>query len=313
MTPTFPAPMIRRMRIAILGAGGVGGYYGAKLTQAGHDVTLLARGEHLDAIRKNGIVIKDHDSTFTVPVKATDRPDDLRGADWAMLAVKSYSVAELADVIVMLAKSGTAIVPALNGVTTAENLEAAGVPRAQILGGTTIMNAHKIAAGMIERLSNRERFAVGELDGTMSERVEAIAAAMRSAGDEAVATREIVLELWQKFNMLCACAAACGMARSDLGAIRDTELGRLLIDRAVREIAAVARALRVPIPATQEEDALARIAALPATLKPSFVLDVERGGPTELDVLSGAVSRFGRQTGVPTPVHDTAAAVLGTL
>ncbi|HJP84616.1 MAG TPA: 2-dehydropantoate 2-reductase [Gemmatimonadaceae bacterium] len=298
------------MRIAIIGAGGVGGYYGAKLTEAGHDVTLLARGAHLDAIRKNGMVIKDHDKTFSVPVKATDRPQDLRGAEWAMLAVKSYSVAELADVLVMLARNGTAIVPALNGVTAAEHLETLGVPRDQILGGTTIMNAHKIAPGVIERLSNRERFAVGELDGSISARAESIAEAMRSAGDEAVATREIVLELWMKFNMLCACAAACGMARSELGPIRDTELGRLLIDRAVREIAAVARAMRVPIPSTQEEDALARIAALPATLKPSFVLDVERGGPTELDVLSGAVSRFGRQTGVPTPVHDTATAVL---
>ena len=299
------------MRIAIIGAGGVGGYYAAKLTQPGHDVTLLARGEHLEAIQKNGIVIRDHDTTFSVPVSATDQSQDLRGAEWAMLAVKSYSLAELADVMVMLARDGTAIVPALNGVTIAETLEALGVPRAQILGGTTIMNAHKIAPGVIERLSKRERFAVGELDGTMSKRAESIAAAMRSAGDEAVATTEIVLELWQKFNMLCACAAACGMARSDLGTIRDTELGRLLIDRAVREIAAVARAMHVPIPANQEEEALARIAALPATLKPSFVLDVERGGPTELDVLSGAVSRFGRQTGVPTPVHDTAAAVLG--
>jgi len=280
------------------------------MTQAGHELTLLERGEHLEAILKNGMVIKDHDTTFSVPVTATNRPDDLLGAEWAMLAVKSYSVAELADTIVMLAKNGTAIVPALNGVTTAETLEALGVPRAQILGGTTIMNAHKVAPGVIERLSKKERFAVGELDGTMSARGEAIAAAMRSAGDEAVATKEIVLELWQKFNMLCACAAACGMARSNLGAVRDTELGRLLIDRAVREIAAVARAMHVPIPVDQEAEALAKIAALPATLKPSFVLDIERGGPTELDVLSGAVSRFGKQTGVPTPVHDTAAAVL---
>ena len=301
------------MRIAIIGAGGVGGYYAAKLAQAGHDVTLLARGDHLDAIRQNGMVIKDHDRTFAVPVNATDRAEDLRGSEWTMLAVKSYSVAELGDVLVTLARAGTAIVPTLNCVTAAEDLEALGVPRAQILGGTTIMNAHKIAPGVIERLSKRERFAVGELDGTMSTRAEAIAAAMRSAGDDAVATREIVLELWMKFNMLCACAAACGMARSDLGAIRDTELGRLLIERAVREIAAVARAMRIPIPSNQEEEAMARIAALPASLKPSFVLDVERGGPTELDVLSGAVSRFGKKTGVPTPIHDTAAAVLRTL
>jgi len=298
------------MRIAIIGAGGVGGYYAALLARGGHEVTLLARGDHLRAIRQDGIVIKDHGATFSVPVNATDRADDLRGADWAMLAVKSYSVAELAGVIAMLARDGVAIVPILNGVTTARNLEAAGVPRAQILGATTVMNAHKTAPGVIERLSQKERFVVGELDGTMSTRAEAIATAMQSTGGESLATPEIVLELWQKFTMLCACAAACGMARSELGAIRDTELGRLLIERAVHEIAAVARAMHVPIPPTQEADALARIAAMPATLKPSFVVDLERGGPTELDVLSGAVSRFGKETGVPTPVHDTAAAVL---
>jgi len=301
-----------RQRIAIIGAGGVGGYYGARLAQAGHDVTLLARGEHLDAIRENGMVIKDHDGTFTIPVNATDRAEDLRGADWAMLAVKSYSVREVADVVAMLAKAGTTIVPPLNGVTTAENLEAVGVPRAQILGATTIMNAHKAAPGVIEHISRRDRFVVGELDGSTSARAQAIAKAMEAVG-ESVATQDIVLELWLKFNMLCACAAACGMARSNLGGIRDTPLGWLMIERAVREIAAVGRAMHVPLPATQEQDALARIAALPATLKPSFVLDVERGGPTELDVLSGAVSRFGKATGVPTPVHDTAAAVLANL
>ena len=298
------------MRIAVIGAGGVGGYFGALLARAGHEVILFARGEHLDAIRKNGIVIKDHDETYAVPVNATDRADDLQGADWAMLAVKSYSVPEVADLIAQLAKGGAAIVPILNGVSVAESLESAGVPRAQILGGTTLMNAHRTAPGVIEHLSRKERFVVGELDGTMSHRAQAIAASMQSTGVESLATREIVLELWQKFNMLCAASAACGMARSNLGTIRDTELGRILLERAVREIAAVARAMHVPIPSTQEEDAMARIDAMPATLKPSFAVDVERGGPTELDVLSGAVSRFGRNTGVPTPVHDTAAAVL---
>lgn len=151
---------------------------------------------------------------------------------------------------------------------------------------------------------------MGELDGTMSRRAQMVATSMQSTGVDSLATREIVIELWQKFNMLCAASAACGMARSNLGTIRDTELGRLLLERAVHEIAAVARAMHVPIPSTQEEDAMSRIDAMPASLKPSFVLDVERGGPTELDVLSGAVSRFGKETGVPTPVHDTAAAVL---
>ena len=298
------------MRIAIIGAGGVGGYFSALLARGGHDVILLARGEHLAAIRKNGIVIKDRDETFATPVNATDNVGDLRGADWAMLAVKSYSIPEVADLVADLAKGGAAIVPILNGVSVAESLESAGVPRAQILGAATMMNAHKTAPGVIQHLSRKERFVVGELDGTMSPRAQAIATSMQSTGIESVATREIVLELWKKFNMLCAASAACGMARSNLGTIRDSELGRKLLDRAVREIAAVARAMHVPIPSTQEEDAMSQIDAMPASLKPSFAVDVERGGPTELDVLSGAVSRFGRNTGVPTPVHDTAAAVL---
>ncbi len=298
------------MRIAIIGAGGVGGYFGALLARGGHDVVLFARGPHLAAIRRNGIVIKDQEETFAVPLNATDRADDLRGADWAMLAVKSYSMREVADVIANVAQGGAAIVPILNGVSVAENLESAGVPRAQILGAATTMNAHKTAPGVIEHLSRKDRFVVGELDGTLSPRAQAIATSMRLTGIESLATREIVLELWQKFNMLCACSAACGMARSDLGTIRDTELGRILLDRAVREIAAVARAMHVPIPSTQEEDTMAGIDAMPARMKPSFAVDVERGGPTELDVLSGAVSRFGRHTRVSTPVHDTAAAVL---
>ena len=298
------------MRIAIIGAGGVGGYFGALLARGGHDVVLFARGPHLGAIRQNGIVIKDHEETFAVPLNATDRVDDLWGADWALLAVKSYSVPEVADVIANLAQGGAAIVPILNGVSVAEKLESAGVPRAQILGAATTMNAHKTAPGVIEHLSRKDRFVVGELDGTPSPRAQAIATSMQSTGIESLATREIVLELWQKFNMLCACSAACGMARSDLGTIRDTELGRVLLDRAVREIAAVARAMHIPIPSTQEEDTMAGIDAMPPRMKPSFAVDVERGGATELDVLSGAVSRFGRNTGVSTPVHDTAAAVL---
>lgn len=298
------------MRIAIVGAGGVGGYYGALLARAGHDVVLYARGEHLRAIQQRGLVIKDHDGTFAVTVSATDSLDSLIGAQWAMVAVKSYSVHEVVDVLKALANSGTAIVPLLNGVSVAENLEAVGVPREQLLGGATVMNAHKTAPGVIEHLSRHERFVVGELDGTLSDRAQSIARAMQSTGVEALATRAIVVELWQKFNMLCAISAACGMARSNLGRIRDTELGRVLLERAVGEIAGVARAMQVPIPATQEADTLGRIGTMSGDIRPSFAVDIERGGPNELDVLSGAVARFGRRTGVPTPVHDTAAAVL---
>lgn len=301
------------MRIAIIGAGGVGGYFGALLARAGHDVTLYARGDHLRVIRERGITIRSSDGGgFTTPIGATADATELRGATVAIIAVKSYSVAEIAPVARDLASAGTVILPLLNGVGAADALEHGGVPPAQILGGLTMVSAFRSAPGEITRVSWQERIVIGELSGEISDRVTAIVEAIGSSGVETVATTNIVPDLWRKFNMLCAMAAACGLARSDVAGIRDTPLGHRLIERAVREIAAVGRAKGVAIPMTQEEETMRRIAALPATMKPSFLLDLERGGPTELDVLSGAVSRFGDETGVPTPVHDTAAAALVT-
>ena len=298
------------MRIAIIGAGGVGGYFGALLARSGHDVVLLARGDHLAAIREHGLTVRDENGSFTVEIGATDSVDGLAGADFAIVAVKSYSLAEVAPVARTLALSGATVVPLLNGVEAAGDLARGGVPEGQILGGQTNVSAFKAGPGLIQRAIWKERIVVGELDGTVSARVVNLVDALRSANIDAVASEHIVLDLWRKFNMLCAMAAACGMARSDVGSIRDTALGNLLIKRAVSEIAAVGRAKGVPIPESQETETMANIEALPPRMKPSFLLDLERGGPTELEVLSGAVSRFGRETGVPTPVHDTAAAVL---
>lgn len=298
------------MRIAILGAGGVGGYFGALLARAGHDVVLYARGANLAAIRANGITIRDANGSFSVPIGATNDVAELAGAVVAIVAVKSYSLAEIAPVAVELAHAGTTIVPLLNGVEAADDLERFGVARDQIMGGQTNVSAFKAEPGVVQRALWKERIVVGELDGKLSSRAMELVEVLRSAEIEAIATTNIVVELWRKFNMLCAMAAACGMARSDVAGIRDTKLGHLLIERAVNEIAAVGRARGVAIPASQESDMMRGIDALPGTMKPSFLLDVERGGPTELDVLSGAVSRFGYDTGIATPVHDTAAAVL---
>jgi 2-dehydropantoate 2-reductase len=224
--------------------------------------------------------------------------------------VKSYSLMDIAPVALALAQGGAAILPLLNGVEAADDLQRAGVPRDMLLGGQTNVSAFKAEPGVIQRALWKERVVLGELDGVLSARVMALVEALRSGGIEAIATTNIHVELWRKFNMLCAMAAACGMSRSDVGGIRDTELGHLLIERAVAEIAAVGRARGVAIPESQEADIMRGIESLPGSMKPSFLLDVERGGPTELNVLSGAVSRFGRATGIPTPVHDTAAAVL---
>lgn len=298
------------MRIAVLGAGGVGGYFGALLARAGHDVVLFARGANLAAIRANGIIIRDEEGEFSVPIGATDSPANLGSPELVIVTVKSYSLSEVAPVARTLALEGGTILPLLNGVEAADDLERAGVPRAQIVGGLTNVSAHKQAPGVIVRAMWKQRVVLGEFDGSSSARTERFAEALRDGGIDASTSNKIVVDLWRKFNQLCAMAAACGMARSSVGGIRGTPLGHQLVERAVFEIAAVGRARGVAIPVGQEVEVIAAIDALPASMKPSFVLDLERGNQTELNVLSGAVSRFGRECGVPTPIHDTATAVL---
>jgi 2-dehydropantoate 2-reductase len=142
-------------------------------------------------------------------------------------------------------------------------------------------------------------------------RAERIAAALREAGADAVVSEDIEAEVWRKFAFIASIAAACGLARSAVGPIRGRPLGRLLIERAVREALVVARARGVTLPEDEESSILRFIDALPPGMKPSLLLDLEAGGPTEIDDLSGAVARLGRRAGVERPVHDTATAALG--
>ncbi|HET9984211.1 MAG TPA: 2-dehydropantoate 2-reductase [Longimicrobiales bacterium] len=298
------------MRFVVLGAGGVGGYYGAMLARAGHDVAFLARGAHLDAIRSDGLRVHSPDGDFVVHPAATDDPAALPAADAVLVTVKSYSLEEAAPAAARLAAGGATVVPLLNGVDAADRLAELGVPREAILGGVTYLSAARTAPGVIERRSPFQRVVVGELGGGSSERAERIAGALRDAGVEAAAVPDIDVQLWRKLVFLAPLAAACGLARAPIGAVRARPLGPLLLERLVGETAAVARARGVALPPGEEARTLEQIRGLPDGMRPSYLLDLEAGGPTELDLLSGAISRIGRELGVPTPVHDTAAAVL---
>jgi 2-dehydropantoate 2-reductase len=300
------------MRIAIIGAGSVGGYYGGLLARAGHAVAMLARpGGHLDALRARGIEVRTPDETFTAAVQATDDPRALGEAELAILAVKNYSLPEVVPAVRSLAVAGATVLPLLNGVDVADRLAADGVPPARLLGGLSRISAARIAPGVVERRSPFQGIVVGELAGGISERAERIAGVLRAAGVEgAQASSDIVADLWRKLAFIATMAAACGLARSPIGPIRVTPLGRLLIERSVGEVVAVARARGVALGADEEAKAVAVIGAVPAAMKPSFLLDLEAGGPTELDDLCGAVVRLGRQGGIETPIHDTAVAAL---
>ena len=298
------------MRIAVLGAGGVGGYYGGALARAGHDVTFLARGAHLDAIRTRGLEVRTPEGTFSAKVSATDDPARLGEAIVAIVAVKCYSLADVAPAAALLAREGADVVPLLNGVEAAERLAAAGVPKERIVGGLTHISVARVAPGIVEKKSPFQRVTLGELAGGASERVQRIAAAFREAGAEVTESADITADLWRKLAFIASMAAACGLARSPVGPVRAAPYGKLLFSRAVREVGSVARARGIPVTEEDEAKTLAFVDSLGAGMKPSFLLDLEAGGPTEIDDLCGAVSRLGREVGIETPVHDTATAAL---
>jgi 2-dehydropantoate 2-reductase len=297
------------VRVAVIGAGGVGGYYGALLARAGHEVRLLARGAHLAAIRERGLTVRTPDETFTASVEASDDSAQLDG-ELAIVAVKNYSLDDVTDAVSVAARRGAAVLPLLNGVEVIDRLEAAGVPHGQIVGGLTYLSAFRVAPGVIQRHSPFQRVTAGELDGRRSDRIQQIAAAFAGAGVEMTVSDAIQIDLWRKFMFLAAMSATCGLARRPIGAIRASPMGRRMLVRAVSEIAAVARASGIEISSDDEERTLGLLDAVPAGMKPSFLVDLEQGNRTELDALSGSVSRLGERLGVSTPVHDS---VVGAL
>jgi 2-dehydropantoate 2-reductase len=298
------------MKIGIIGAGGVGGYYGAVLAAAGHDVHLLARGAHLDALRANGLEVRTPDQTFVARVAASDDGRDLDGAEFTLLAVKSYSLVEIAPVLRELAAHGTTVVPLMNGVGIEARLEELGIARARQLGGLTFISAARTAPGVVQRFSPFQRVVLGEFDGRTSERSSRLTDALCAAGVDARVSAHIVVEQWQKLIFIASIAAVCALSRTAIGAVRTAPHGTATIRRAIAEAAAVARVSGISIPDDEEQRVAAAIDALLPHLKPSLLVDMERGGPTEIDVLSGAISTAAARFGLDVPVHDAATAAV---
>jgi len=291
------------MRIAVVGAGAIGSYIAGLLARDGADVRLLARGAHLDAIRRDGLTVRTPTESYNVAVDATDGAERLAGSDYALLTVKGYHLREIAPVIRSLAKDATTIVPLLNGVDIADRLEELDVPRERIVEGLVTMSVHRTAPGVVERRSPFQRATVGEASGGLSPRVVALTAALERAGMDTQISRDIRLDLWRKFAFLAPMAAACGLSRAAIGDVLGSPAGRELLIEALHEVIAVGRVSRVPWATDDEAKTLAALEALPAPMKPSFLVDIENGRPTEIDTLSGTIVRLGRLGGVPTPVH----------
>ena len=294
------------LKLGVVGAGGIGSYYAALASHAGHHVKLLARGAHLDAIRANGLELRRPGETFVTRLDATDKGSDLRDSEYVIVSVKSYSLAEVAPTVVEAAKAGATIIPLLNGVDVAEQLEKLGVPRKAIVGGLIAASIFRTDPGKVERRSPFDRMVIGELDCSISERTKRFADAFVAAGVDARVSENIGLDLWRKFSFIVPMNVASGLTRGPVGDMLSTERGRALLSGVVAEIAAVSRVAGTPLDETEQAKLTKDVLALPHATTPSFLADLVRGGPTELDVLVGAVSRMGRAHGVPTPIHDFA-------
>ncbi len=298
------------MKIAVMGAGGVGGYFGAKLALAGEDVTFIARRAHGAAISDKGLKVFSGNGDMLVhPAKAASDPADVGPVDVVMFCVKLWDTEIAAEACRPLVGPDTAVISFQNGVD-AEDRIAAILGEAHAVGGAAGIAAIIEQPGVIRHTGSMAWLKYGELDGTMSPRIEAFHEACAKAGFDSSASPDITADIWRKFAFLAPMAGATAATRSPIGPVlADDETRRLLADL-IAETVAVGRAKGAKLEDDLESKQLAFAEGLPPEMKASMLGDLERGNRLELPWLTGAVVRLGRELGVPTPVNDTIYAVL---
>ena len=298
------------MRIAVVGAGGVGSGFGAALAKAGADVTFIARGAHLAAMKSAGLkVLGPRGDTHLVPTRATDNPAEVGPVDVVLFCVKLWDVESAGEAIKPLVGPDTAVIPLQNGIDAAERLIPILGSRA-VMGGVAQISASITAPGVIQQVGTFMRMVFGELDGTRSKRAEDFLALCLKAGFDATLSDQILTELWMKFVLLATNAGITAATRRPIGELRDDPDIRPVMIAALREVFEVGKAKGVPLPADAVEKILDFIGHAPAAMRASMALDLERGNRLELPWLNGKVVELGRQLGVATPVHGMMYAVL---
>ncbi len=300
------------MRVAVIGSGAVGGYYGALLARAGHDVTFIARGAHLEAMCAAGLRVRGPLDDFVVHAPARADTAALGPVDLAMFAVKTYDNGTALPLLPPVVGDQTIVLTLQNGVDSPEQAAAVVGERA-VLGGAAYIATAVAEPGVIVQTGTYRRIAFGEVfapGAEISARVTRLHEAFEAAGIQSEPAADGRVPLWEKFVYLAPFAGMTGAARQPVGVVRDDVAGRRQLFAGFREVAAVARAEGVPI----ADDILDRIAAyvdgVPATMRSSLLIDLSQGKPTEVDALQGAVVRRAAQLGVPVPVMETLYAVV---
>ena len=298
------------MRIAVIGAGGVGGAFGAALAKAGSDVTFVARGAHLSAMKTKGLtVLSPRGDIHLTPTQATDNPASIAPVDIVLFCVKLWDVESAGAAIRPLVRPGAAVIPLQNGIDASERL----IPilgAEAVMGGVAQISATIAEPGVIRQTGGFMRLMFGELDGRPSARGAAFHAACQAGGFDSTNSNEIVVALWEKFVLLATNSSVVSLTRLPFGKLRDDPEVFALFEKAIPEVAAVGRARGVKLAPDLEERLLKATRNFPPEMMPSMTVDLLRGNKLELPWLGGKVVSLGRELKVPTPTYDVIYAAL---
>jgi len=298
------------MRIAIVGSGGLGGYYGGLLSRTGHEVTFIARGAHLAALREKGLqVISVHGDFHVAPVRATADPAEAGPVDLVLVCVKTTAIDTAAKAARAMVGPDTVVMGLQNGIDAAERIGAA-VGMDHVLGAVTWIAANIEAPGVIRQLSTFRRIVLGELDGRDTPRLQRTVEALRRMGITIEPTGAIRKVMWTKFVFIAGFSGVGTVARLEVGGYRSVPETRAMMTRMMREVEALARAAGVDLDRDVVDQALAVIDGAAPAMKTSMQRDVEAGRPSELESMIGVITRKGRELGVATPTADLVYAAL---
>jgi 2-dehydropantoate 2-reductase len=290
------------MRIAVFGAGSVGGYFGGRLALAGEDVVFIARGAHLHAMRTQGLQVESPKGNFNVPsVQATENPAEVGPVDVVLVAVKAWQIPEAAQAMRPMVGPETCVVPLQNGLEAAAQVAAVLGPQ-HVLGGSCVISSAITAPGCIRHVGLEPSVTFGELDQRASLRADRLQAAFEGAEVPTIVAADVQVAIWEKF-MAIRFGPVGAVARAPVGVLRSVPETRRMVEQACVETLTVARARGIAL----AEDSPAKTMAAVDTIAPGLVAslqrDVEAGRPSELDALTGALVRLGAEVGVPTPLH----------
>jgi 2-dehydropantoate 2-reductase len=297
------------MRIVVVGAGGVGGYFGGRLALAGNEVAIVARGPHLAAIRERGLRVRSVKGDFTAVVRASDDPAEFGPCEVVLFCVKSYDTEPAAARLGPLLGGDTAVVSLQNGIDNEEKI-AAAVGAGHVVGGAAFIFSTIAEPGVVAHTGGPARIVFGERDGARTKRVEELLVACRDAGIDAEIPADIRVVLWTKLAFICAVAGMTTAVRLPLGEVRDCTESWDLFRRIVAEVVALAEAEGVRLGADVVDKQLRFAAGLPPESFSSLHHDLVNGQRMELEALHGAVVRRAARRGVPVPVNDAIYGIL---